>query len=119
MAVLAQSFERIHRSNLVAVGILPLVFLNGVDRTSLALTGREAFRLRGLSAGIASGGGLQLDVIRESGATDSVAIGIDLETERERSLLRAGGLFSVLIRELAVDGRVALRSRLTSGQNRG
>jgi aconitate hydratase len=109
IAVLAQSFERIHRSNLVAVGILPLVFLNGVDRTCLSLTGREAFRLRGLSAGIASGGVLQLDVIRESGATDSVAIGVDLETDRECSLLRAGGLFSVLIREHAADGRVALR----------
>jgi aconitate hydratase len=104
-AVLAESFERIHRSNLVAVGILPLVFLNGIDRTSLALTGRETFQLRGLSAGIAPGGVLQLDVIRESGATDSVAIGIDLETDRERRLLRAGGLFSVLLRELA--GRTA------------
>jgi aconitate hydratase len=106
-AVLAESIERIHRSNLVAVGILPLVFLNGINRTSLALTGRETFRLRGLSAGTAPGGVLWLDVIRESGATDPVAIGIDLETERERHLLRAGGLFSVLLRELTASGGAA------------
>jgi aconitate hydratase A / 2-methylisocitrate dehydratase len=104
-AVLAESFERIHRSNLVAVGILPLVFLDGAGRTSLALTGHETFRLRGLSAGVTPGGVLQLDVIRESGATDSVALGIDLETAYERQLLRAGGLFSVLLDELAADGR--------------
>jgi aconitate hydratase len=106
-AVLAESFERIHRSNLVAVGILPLVFLNGVDRISLALTGRETFRLRGLSTGIVQSGLLQLDVIRELGATDSVAIGIDLETDRERHLLHAGGLFSVLLRELTAEGGAA------------
>jgi aconitate hydratase len=106
-AVLAESFERIHRSNLVAVGILPLVFLNGINRISLALTGRETFRLRGLSAGIAPGGMLRLDVIRESGVADPVAIGIDLDTDRERDLLRAGGLFSVLLGELTAKGRAA------------
>jgi aconitate hydratase len=106
-AVLAESFERIHRANLVAVGILPLVFPDGVDRRSLALTGRETYRLRGLNAGIAVGGTLSLDVIRKSGAIDTVPVGIDLETERERQLLRAGGLFSVLLRELAGDSGTA------------
>jgi aconitate hydratase len=111
-AVLAESFERIHRSNLVSVGILPLMFPDGVDRRSLALTGRETYRLRGLNAGIAVGGVLSLDVTRESGAVETVRVGIDLETERERHLLRAGGLFSVLLRELAADG--GMESRLPS-----
>jgi aconitate hydratase len=103
-AVLAESFERIHRSNLIAVGILPLMFPDGIDRTSLALHGRETYRLRGLKTGVVIGGMLTLDVIRESGAVDTIPVGIDLETERERQLLRAGGLFSVLLGELVDDG---------------
>ena len=110
-AVLAESFELTHRSNLVAVGILPLVFLDGADRTSLALSGHETYRLRGLNAGIAVGGTLSFDVVRESGAVNTVRIGIDLETEHERGLLRAGGLFSVLLRELGADGRMETGSR--------
>ena len=106
-AVLAELFERIHRSNLVAVGILPLRFPDGVDRTSLALSGRETFTLRGLNAGIAVGGELSLDVTGQSGAVNTVRIGIDIETEHERHLLRAGGLFSVLLRELGSDDGAA------------
>jgi aconitate hydratase len=100
-AVLAESFERIHRSNIVNVGILPLLFAPGVDRKSLALTGRETFALHGLTEGIAPGGTLLLDVHREAGSRDTIEVGIDLETGRERHLLLAGGLLPVLLDELA------------------
>ena len=100
-AVLAESFERIHRSNLVHVGILPLLFAPGAGRKSLALTGRETFGLRGLAEGIALGGTLWLDVRREGGSMDTIEVGIDLETEREQRLLRAGGLLPILLNELA------------------
>ncbi len=99
-AVLAESFERIHRSNLVNVGILPLLFPPGAGRKSLALTGRETFALRGLAEGIALGGTLLLDVHREAGSMDTIEVGIDLETEREQHLLHAGGLLPVLLSEL-------------------
>lgn len=101
-AVLAESFERLHRSNLVAVGILPLTFPDGIDRRSLGLSGRETFRLHGLSGGLAAGGTVALDVIRDTGAIATVRLGVDLESERERHLLRAGGLFAVLQQELGV-----------------
>jgi aconitate hydratase len=99
-AVLAESFERIHRSNLVNMGILPLLFPPGAGRKSLALTGRETFALRSLAEGIALGGTLLLDVHREAGSMDTIEVGIDLETEREQHLLHAGGLLPVLLSEL-------------------
>jgi hypothetical protein len=57
-----------------------------------------------ITLSIAVGGELSLDVIGQSGAVNTVRIGIDLETEHERHLLRAGGLFSVLLHELGSDG---------------
>ena len=66
-AVVAESYERIHRANLVGVGILPLAFPRGANRKTLGLTGRERFRLRGLRHGVAVGGELDLDIMRENG----------------------------------------------------
>ena len=54
-AVIAESFERIHRSNLVGMGVLPLQFMDGSSVASLALTGRENFDIYGITAGVASG----------------------------------------------------------------
>ncbi len=113
-AVLAESFERIHRANLVNVGILPLLFAPGVGRKSLGLTGRETYRLCGLSDGVEPGGKLALDVRREDGSIDTIEVGIDLETARERQLLRAGGLLPVLLGELvgsaSAENRAAFRT---------
>ncbi len=64
---LRESFERIHRANLVAVGILPLTFMDGANRHMLGLTGRELFRLHGLRTGLRIGGQLSLDIVRENG----------------------------------------------------
>jgi aconitate hydratase len=102
-AVLAESFERIHRANLVGVGILPLTFAPGSSRKTLGLTGRERFRLSGLGDGLAVGGRLTLDVFRESGETDTVAVDLCLETDNEIRVLRAGGLLPVLLDELTTE----------------
>ena len=99
-AVVAESFERIHRANLVGVGILPLTFGPGTDRKTLGLTGREQFRVRGLRDGLAVGGRLALDIIRDNGRTDSVSVDLRLETDNEIRVLRAGGLLPVLLGEL-------------------
>jgi aconitate hydratase len=99
-AVLAESFERIHRANLVSVGILPLTFAAGSNRKTLGLTGREQFRLSGLRDGLAVRGSLKLDIVREDGPTDTVQVNLNLETSDEIRILRAGGLLQVLLQEL-------------------
>jgi aconitate hydratase len=98
-AVLAESYERIHRANLVGAGILPLTFPRGVNRRTLNLTGRERFGLRGLR-GVAVRGQLVLDVMRESGEIETVVVDVSLETDKEIHVLRRGGLLPMLLNEL-------------------
>jgi aconitate hydratase len=103
-AVLAESFERIHRANLVGVGILPLTFASGSTRRTFGLTGLETFRLRGLRNGLSMGGRLALDIIRENGQTDTVDVDLSLETDNEIRILRSGGLLAVLLQGLTAAG---------------
>ncbi len=100
-AVIAESFERIHRANLVAVGVLPLTFPEGVTRKTLGLDGTETFRLRGLDQGVKVGGRIELDIEREGRAAATVVLDMRLETEREREVLLSGGLLSVLLGDLS------------------
>src|SRR2546422_7792359 len=65
-AVLAESFERIHRSNLIGMGVLPLQFLPGESAASLGLTGRETFDIEGVATGLAPG--KRLTVLADGGA---------------------------------------------------
>jgi aconitate hydratase len=102
-AVLAESYERIHRANLVGVGILPLTFQRGASRKALALTGRERFRLRGLHHGVTVGGELALDIMRENGAVDTVAVDVRIDTDKEVQVLHRGGLLP-LLHELTTTG---------------
>ena len=99
-AVVAQSFERIHRSNLIGVGVLPLTFPSGVDRRTLALTGDETFALVGLDDGLRVGGRLVLHIDRVDGEIDRVPVDLAVETAHEVAILRAGGLVPVLLGEL-------------------
>ena len=100
VAVLAESFERIHRSNLVGMGILPLTFSSGVSRKTLALNGREQFRLNNMQHGITVGGQLSLDILRNDYASETIVVNLRLETESEVRVLRAGGLLPVLLDQL-------------------
>jgi aconitate hydratase len=99
-AVLAESFERIHRANLVGVGILPLTFPPEVTRKTLNITGHEQFRLRGLKQRISTGAQLAFDVIRQGGEVDTINVGLALETNSEADVLASGGLLPVLLRQL-------------------
>jgi aconitate hydratase len=92
-AVIAQSFERIHRSNLLMMGILPLQFLPGESRESLGLTGRETFAIVGIDNGEASEVTVQADG-KEFRAT------VRLDTPREREYLRHGGILPYVLRRL-------------------
>jgi aconitate hydratase len=103
-AVLAESYERIHRANLVGVGILPLTFSRGANRKTLGLTGRQKFRLRGLRHGVAVGGEVTLDIMRASGDTDTVVVDVSLDSDKELHILRRGGLLPLLLHELTATG---------------
>ena len=93
-AVIAESYERIHRSNLLMMGILPLQFLEGEGREALGLTGRELFSVEGVEDGEASEVTVRADE-REFRAR------LRLDTPREREYLRHGGILPYVLRRLA------------------
>jgi aconitate hydratase len=95
-AVIAESFERIHRSNLVGMGVLPLQFMPGQSAASLGLTGREAFTIRGLGAGLAPG--QTLTVVADS-VTFRVQSRLDNLTDVE--YMRHGGILPLVLRQLS------------------
>jgi aconitate hydratase len=92
-AVIADSYERIHRSNLLMMGILPLQFLPGESRESLGLTGREEYSITGVENGEAS------EVTVRADATEFRAR-VRLDTPREREYLRHGGILPFVLRKL-------------------
>jgi len=92
-AVLAESFERIHRSNLLMMGVLPLQYLPGDSRGSLDLTGRETYSILGVDDAEASEVTVRADE-REFRAT------VRLDTPREREYLRHGGILPYVLRRL-------------------
>jgi aconitate hydratase len=92
-AVIAESYERIHRSNLLMMGILPLQFLPGESRETLGLTGREAFDI----VGVANGEAREVTV-RADGKEFRAAVRLD--TPREREYMRHGGILLYVLRKL-------------------
>jgi len=93
-AVIAESYERIHRSNLLMMGILPLQYLPGESRESLGLTGREMFSVTGVSGGEAR------EVIVRADEKEFRAT-LRLDTPREREYVRHGGILPYVLRKLA------------------
>ena len=100
-AVIAQSFERIHRSNLVGMGILPLTFENGVSWTSLDLTGQETVAIRGLGAQLSPRQLLKADIAFADGAVISVPLLLRIDTLDELEYFRNGGILPYVLRQLA------------------
>ncbi len=97
-AVLAESYERIHRSNLIGMGILPLQFMDGSSAGSLGLNGRETFAIAGLADGRASEA--TVTAVSEDGAPLRVPVRVRLDTPRERDYLRHGGILPYAVRAL-------------------
>jgi aconitate hydratase len=100
-AVIAESFERIHRSNLVGMGILPLQFLPGEGVGPLALSGRETFTVRGIAAGPTPHQRLRVEVVDESGAGRTFEVVCRLDGPIEVDYYRAGGILPAVLRRLA------------------
>ncbi len=103
-AVIAESFERIHRSNLVGMGILPLQFLPEDNAETLGLTGHETFDIVGLSDGIANnfagGHTLKVRATREDGATIEFVASVRIDTPQEVEYYRHGGILQYVLRQL-------------------
>ncbi|HJE70998.1 aconitate hydratase AcnA [Pseudomonas oryzihabitans] len=99
-AVVAESFERIHRSNLVGMGMLPLQFKDGVDRKSLGLTGKEKIAVLGIDGvELRPRMPLTLEVTREDGSRESVEVLCRIDTLNEVSYFKAGGILHYVLRE--------------------
>ena len=103
-AVLAESFERIHRSNLVGMGVLPLQFLTGQNADSLKLTGEETYDIVGLAAGVASGfaDGRTVQVVarRDGGGQTAFTATVRIDTPQEVEYFRHGGILQYVLRQL-------------------
>ncbi len=99
-AVVAASFERIHRSNLVGMGVLPLQFREGTNAQSLGLDGSEIYSLAGLSESIQPGQDLTLEIKRGEGKTQSVPVKLRIDTPIEIDYYRHGGILQFVLREL-------------------
>jgi aconitate hydratase len=100
-AVIAESYERIHRSNLVGMGVLPLEFVDGATRQSLGLSGAEVFSIAGLGEAIRSGGKRVTVTASEGGATKTFAAKVRIDTPREVEYFRSGGILPFVLRQLA------------------
>jgi aconitate hydratase len=92
-AVIARSYERIHRSNLIGVGIVPLRFAGEEHAGALALNGSEEFDFAGLAPGIAGRSPIAVTARRGNGAEVSFSVRADVRSEAEADLLRRGGMF--------------------------
>ena len=104
-AVIVESFERIHRSNLIGMGVLPLQFIDGVDRKSLELTGNEIIDIR-LPEGeddVSTGQDLILVITREGGEKVEVAVTSRLDTDNEIAYFKAGGILQYVLNNLVAD----------------
>jgi aconitate hydratase len=103
-AVIAESFERIHRSNLVGMGILPLQFKNGESAAGLGLTGREIFDISGIGDGVAAGFAqtrqLRVRALREDGTTLEFDALARIDTPQEVLYYRHGGILQFVLRQL-------------------
>jgi aconitate hydratase len=99
-AVVAESFERIHRSNLCGMGVLPCQFINGVNAKSLGLVGDETFAFRGIESGITPGQEITLEITRADGSTSNVQLRLRVDTAIEVEYFKHGGILPYVLRQI-------------------
>jgi aconitate hydratase len=100
-AVLAESYERIHRSNLVAMGILPFEFLPGESRETHGLTGYESFEFTGIADAITGSKMVPVHSKAEDGTAKSFTVRLRVDTPREVEYFRSGGILPYVLRQVA------------------
>jgi aconitate hydratase len=99
-AVIAESYERIHRSNLVGMGVLPLQFQAGQNAESVGLTGREALTIAGISGGLKPRQEMRVEVVRADGTAGSFPVTARLDTPVEINYYRNGGILQTVLRKM-------------------
>jgi aconitate hydratase len=99
-AVIAESFERIHRSNLVGMGVLPLQFADGQSWKSLGITGRETFDIAGLSNDVQPGQKVKVTAAREDGSTFEFDAIVRLDSMVDVDYYRNGGILQTVLRQM-------------------
>lgn len=104
-AVLTTSFERIHRSNLVGMGVLPLTFKEGENADTYTLDGSEVLSITGLDNGESKTA--QVTATRADGSTESFEVNVGLQTPKEREYVRHGGVLHYVLRQLAAESKDA------------
>ncbi len=100
-AVISESFERIHRSNLVGMGVIPFVFQAGTDRKSLNLVGDEKVTIKGLSTLTEPRQILTMNIVRADGSSQDVPLVCRIDTADEMDYVRSGGILHFVLDELA------------------
>src|SRR5204862_5494382 len=101
--VVAQTFERIHRSNLVGMGVLPLQFKEGTTAQTLKLDGTETYDLAGLSASIKPQQDLTLRITRKEGSRQDVPVKCRIDTPIEVDYYQHGGILPYVLRQLVAE----------------
>ncbi|WP_020590705.1 aconitate hydratase AcnA [Kiloniella laminariae] len=102
-AVIVESFERIHRSNLVGMGVLPLQFKDGMTRQSLKITGDETIDLSGIADGIKPGMDVDCRISRPDGSVENIKLLCRIDTADEVEYYRHGGILHYVLRNLMND----------------
>jgi aconitate hydratase len=100
-AVICQSYERIHRSNLVGMGVLPLTFEEGTSWISLGLKGDEKVTIRGLEGDLKPRQMLSADIVGNDGKSRNVPLLCRIDTQDELDYFRNGGILQYVLRKLA------------------
>jgi aconitate hydratase len=99
-AVIAESFERIHRSNLVNMGVLPLQFREGASAASLKITGRERFDIIGMGDTLQPRGVVTVRVTCTDGSIQDITATARIDTPEELVAFRNGGILPYVVRQL-------------------
>jgi len=102
--VVAESFERIHRSNLIGMGVLPCQFQTGQNAASLGIQGDEEFSLQGVDGSIQPGQEVTLVVRRKDGTTTPISLRLRIDTSIEVEYYKHGGILPFVLRQLIAKG---------------
>ncbi len=106
-AVIVETFERIHRSNLIGMGVLPLQFTGGQNRESLKLDGTEIFDFTGLEDGISPGMDVACRITRSDGTTEDIVLTCRIETADEATYFIHGGILQYVLRDMMETAQAA------------
>ena len=99
-AVIAESFERIHRSNLIGMGVLPLELMNGITRKTVQLAGSEMISITGVANGLKPSTILTVQITRENGDSENIAVLCRIDTQNELNYYLHGGILQYVLRGL-------------------